>query len=50
MEVEFRSGSVYDYFGVTASLFESFLKAASKGRFYAERVRNRFPSERMEEA
>jgi hypothetical protein len=50
LEIEFRSGSVYDYFGVTAGLFESFLDAASKGKFYAQRVRNRFPSERVDGA
>jgi len=50
LEVEFRSGSVYDYFGVTAGLFESFLESASKGKFFAERIRRRFPSERVDEA
>jgi KTSC domain len=50
LEVEFSSGSVYDYFGVTSRLFESFLESASKGKFFAQRIRNRFPSERQEEA
>jgi hypothetical protein len=49
LEVEFRSGSVYDYFGVTARLFESFLEADSKGKFFAKRVRNRFPGERIDD-
>lgn len=49
MEVEFRSGSIYDYFGVTEGLFESFLDSSSKGKFFAQRIRNRFPSEKLDE-
>lgn len=49
LEVEFSSGSVYDYFGVTERLFESFLDAPSKGRFFAHRIRGHFPCEKAEE-
>jgi hypothetical protein len=48
LEVEFSSGSVYDYFGVAAPLYESFLGAPSKGRFFAHHIRGQFPSERAE--
>jgi hypothetical protein len=48
LEVEFSSGSVYDYFGVTERLFRSFLDASSKGRFFAQRIRSRFPCEKAE--
>jgi hypothetical protein len=44
LEVEFTSGSVYDYFGVTAGLWKSFLAAPSKGKFFARKIRGRFPS------
>jgi hypothetical protein len=43
LEVEFSSGAVYDYFGVTARLWESFLAAPSKGKFFARKIRDRFP-------
>jgi hypothetical protein len=42
LEVEFSSGAVYDYFGVSARLWASFLDAPSKGVFFARRVRDRF--------
>jgi len=45
LEVEFTSGAVYDYFGVTDRLWSSFLEAPSKGQFFARRVRDRFPFE-----
>ena len=48
LEVEFSSGSVYNYFGVTERLFQAFLGAPSKGKFFAQRVRSRFPCERAE--
>lgn len=45
LEVEFQSGSVYDYFGVTSRLWASFQAAPSKGKFFARKIRGRFPSE-----
>jgi hypothetical protein len=48
LEVEFSSGSVYDYFGVTERLYQSFLEAPSKGKFFAQRIRSRFPCEKAE--
>jgi hypothetical protein len=45
LEVEFRSGAVYDYSGVTPRLWASFLDAPSKGSFFARRIRGRFPFE-----
>jgi KTSC domain len=48
LEVEFSSGAVYDYFEVPRSVYESLMKASSKGRFLSHRVRDRFPFERRE--
>jgi len=45
LEVEFTSGAVYDYFGVTDRLWSSFLEAPSKGQFFMRRIRDRFPFE-----
>jgi KTSC domain-containing protein len=48
LEVEFSSGAVYDYHGVPPGLYESLLKAPSKGRFVSRRVRDRFPFDRRD--
>jgi KTSC domain-containing protein len=43
LEVEFRSGAVYDYLEVPPKVWEALLKAPSKGRFVSRRVRDQFP-------
>ncbi|HEX2225068.1 MAG TPA: KTSC domain-containing protein [Thermoanaerobaculia bacterium] len=48
MEVEFQSGSVYEYRDVPATLYESFLAASSKGRFLSRNIKGRFSSERQD--
>lgn len=40
--VIFDDGDRYAYFDVPLELFSAFLRAESKGRFFAEHVRNRF--------
>ena len=47
LEVEYRNGSVYQYFAVPRSVFESLLAAASKGSFVSERIRGRYPYRRI---
>ena len=47
LEVEYRNGSVYQYFAVPKSVFESLLAAASKGTFVSERIRGRYPYRRV---
>ena len=42
LELEFRSGSVYHYFGVPAQAYEEFLRAESKGGYFNFHIRNRF--------
>jgi hypothetical protein len=46
LEVEFSSGAVYDYFDVPRPVYESLMKASSKGRFVSRRIRDRYPFER----
>ncbi|MEA2600901.1 MAG: hypothetical protein QOF89_1893 [Acidobacteriota bacterium] len=43
LEVEFRSGAVYDYLEVPPKVWQALLKAPSKGRFVSRRIRDRFP-------
>ena len=42
MEVEFGSGTAYQYNGVPADLHEGLLSAESVGSFFAREVRTRF--------
>ena len=45
LEIEFVDGDVYRYFLVPRVLFIEFLQAESKGAFFNERIRDRFPTE-----
>jgi KTSC domain len=42
LEVEFRTGRVYQYFGVPPSLYSDLLNAASLGEFYNRQIRNEY--------
>jgi hypothetical protein len=42
LEIEFVSGSIYRYFGVFPLAYEALLRAASKGRHFNERIRDRY--------
>lgn len=49
LEIAFRSGAVYRYFGVPRPVFDGLLKADSKGRYFSQEIRNRFEFRRLEE-
>ncbi len=42
LELKFRSGAVYSYFGVPAQTYEELLRAESKGGHFNYHIRNRF--------
>lgn len=42
LDIEFRKGSVYRYFEVLPSVYESLMQAPSKGRFFVAEIRDRF--------
>ncbi|HWM90543.1 MAG TPA: KTSC domain-containing protein [Thermoanaerobaculia bacterium] len=46
LEVEFSSGAVYDYYGVSRKVYEALMEAESKGQFLSRRIRDRYPFER----
>lgn len=46
--VRFESGDRYVYVGVPGEVHRSFLKADSKGRFFAYEIRDRYPYNRLE--
>jgi hypothetical protein len=43
LELEFRSGASYQYFGVPADVYEALLRADSKGRYFNQAIRGWFP-------
>jgi hypothetical protein len=47
LEIEFRTGPVYRYAGVSEFLYRGLLAARSKGRFFHSRIANRFPYEEV---
>lgn len=47
MEVEFKNGGVYQYFGVAPGVHRRLMDAASKGRYFARAVRSEYPYRRV---
>jgi len=47
LEVEFRNGSIYQYFGVSPDIYEGLLNAPSKGSYFYQRIRNVYPYSRV---
>ena len=42
LEIGFRSGSVYQYFDVPQAVYEEFMRAESKGRFFHAHIENNY--------
>jgi hypothetical protein len=42
LQLEFRSGLVYEFFEVPAVVFAALLRARSKGKYFNEWIRGRF--------
>ncbi len=47
LEVEFRNGSVYQYSGVPKSVSRALLSAGSKGGYFNDYIRDRYPTRRI---
>jgi hypothetical protein len=47
LRLEFRSRAIYEYFDVPAAVHESLLLAPSKGSYFNETIRGRFPYSRV---
>ena len=47
LEVEFLSGWVYQYYGVPEFLYEQIMRAASKGQFFNQYIKNAYPYSRV---
>ena len=47
LEVEFHSGGVYQYSGVPKSVYLDFMRAASKGTYFHNHIRDQYAFTRM---
>ena len=47
LQLEFCSRSVYLYFGVTVAVCQALLEAPSKGGYFNETIRGRYPYRQM---
>jgi hypothetical protein len=43
MKIRFVEGNTYDFCNVPRGVFDGLLHAASKGSYYSERIRDRYP-------
>ena len=43
MEVEFHSGGLYQYYGVPETIYQGFMQAASKGSYFHDHIKGRYP-------
>lgn len=42
LEVEFHNGGLYQYAGVPDTIYRAFMRAASKGSFLYDQIRDRY--------
>lgn len=47
LQVEFNSGTTYQYFDVQVEVFGAFERAESQGRFFNQFIKNRYAFERV---
>ena len=47
LQLEFNSRARYHYFGVPATVHEALLRAPSKGSYFNQAIRGRFPYSRV---
>ena len=43
LEVEFQSGGIYQYSGVPVNVHEGLMRAASKGEYFHDHIKERYP-------
>lgn len=48
--LKFHSGEIYRYFDFPAEEYTEFLSAESKGRYFAQRIRDRYRYEQIRQA
>lgn len=48
LEIEFRNGSIYQYFDVPEAIYLALMNATSQGKFFHQFVRERYSFKRTE--
>lgn len=48
LELQFRNGAVYQYFRVPPSIYCDLLRADSKGRYFHQHIRGKYPYQRIQ--
>jgi hypothetical protein len=48
LEIEFESGSVYQYFDVPQKIYDAMLQSDSKGRYFNQHIRGKFPYQEIQ--
>jgi hypothetical protein len=47
LEIEFNAGTVYQYVGVSQTVYEELLNAASLGRYFSSQIKDAYPTIRV---
>jgi hypothetical protein len=47
LDLTFHTGAIYRYFGVPRLVFDQLIAAESKGAYFNQAIRNRFPYRRV---
>jgi hypothetical protein len=49
LELQFRGGAVYQYFLVPQRVYRDFMEAPSKGEYFNQNIRGRYPYHRTQD-
>lgn len=47
MEIEFKTGAVYEYSGVPQAVHEDFITSTSKGQYLHANIKNKYPCQKL---
>lgn len=47
LEIEFISGSTYQYYGVPEHVYEEMMSASSHGKYFHAHIKGRYPESKM---
>ena len=47
LEIEFKNGTVYQFFNVSVAIYDAFMQAPSKGQYFNAYIKNALPFSRV---
>lgn len=47
LEIEFNDGSIYQYFGVSALVYQELMDAPSHGKYFAQNIKNDYEYQKV---